>query len=91
MTKLSLNFKLISHVILYSLKKIFSNTFSQGCNLKPEAIRHLQHNQLIHAYFAKAFEMQGLKVNSSPPGWSFEGLTIPMGKSLIKCLLIHQE
>ncbi|RTG90525.1 uncharacterized protein DC041_0009017 [Schistosoma bovis] len=68
----------ISSALKLKEKKIPSNTFSQGCNLKPEAIRHLQHNQLIHAYFAKAFEMQGLKVNSSPPGWSFEGLTIPM-------------
>ncbi|CAH8649393.1 unnamed protein product [Schistosoma haematobium] len=65
---------------LHSNEEFLSELFDkmEGCNLKPEAIRHLQHNQLIHAYFAKAFEMQGLKVNSSPPGWSFEGLTIPM-------------
>uniref|UniRef100_A0A3Q0KVF5 Putative glucose-methanol-choline (Gmc) oxidoreductase n=1 Tax=Schistosoma mansoni TaxID=6183 RepID=A0A3Q0KVF5_SCHMA len=65
---------------LHSNEEFLSELFDkmEGCSLKPEAIRHLPYNQLIHAYFAKAFELQGLKVNSSSPGWSFEGLTIPM-------------
>ncbi|CAH8591991.1 unnamed protein product [Schistosoma turkestanicum] len=66
---------------LHTNKEFLSELFDHKtgeCNLKPETVQHLPYNQLIHEYFTKAFELQGLKVNFSQTGHSFEGLTIPM-------------
>ncbi|KAH8863569.1 Dehydrogenase pkfF [Schistosoma japonicum] len=60
------------------LSELYNGDKMKECSLKPEMIHHLPYNHLIHEYFEKAFELQGLKVNSSLHGWSFEGLNTPM-------------
>ncbi|KAK4475670.1 hypothetical protein MN116_000938 [Schistosoma mekongi] len=43
------------------LSELYNGDKIRGCSLKPEMIHHLAYNHLIHEYFEKAFELQGLK------------------------------